>query len=190
MIFDTNLNIFLSNLLFLVAATSFLVFVGWYWRHAKPYTLPQPLPRWFKPWLYVVLVVGVLLPLVAMLVWGVWWNHTSVLQALVPYFAILGLQILSESLTLRRFQSCVWVMVPYLYVPYRVWQLYQGLTLVSLESELRWVHRLLVVEIVLWICNYGLDLSALPELFSTGSTGEEKVKNQIKPGTDPETIEN
>ncbi|MFE1744145.1 hypothetical protein [Coleofasciculus sp. H7-2] len=163
---STNLNIFLENLLFLVIVTSFLVFAGWLWRHSPPFSIPQPLPPWFKAWLFVVLLVGVALPLVAMVLWGVWWNHPSVLQSLVPYFVILGLQILSEIVTGRRFQSCTFVMVPCLYLPYRVWQLYGGLTLLNFESGTIWVQRLLLLEIVLWIFNYGVHLSQIPRLLS------------------------
>jgi hypothetical protein len=108
--------------------------------------------------------VGVLLPLLAMLVWGVWWGYSSVLTVLSWYFVMLGLQILSEILTLRQFHSVVWVMVPYLYLPYRIWQLYEGLTLLSPEPELIWIRNLLIIEIVLWTLNYALDLSQLPRL--------------------------
>lgn len=167
----TNLNLLFENLLFFVFATSFLVFVGWAWRHSKPFSLPQPLPAWFKAWFSIVLVVGVALPLLAMILWGVSWGDgnasakgvRSVLQALIPYFVMLGLQILSESVTLNRFQSCVWVMIPCLYLPYRIWQLYSGLTLLSFDGSI-WVQRLLLAEIVLWIFNYGVHLSQLPRL--------------------------
>ena len=159
----TDLNLVFENLLFLLIATSFLVFLGWVWRLSLPFSIPQPLPAWFKAWLSIVLVVGVALPLVAMLVWGVWWGNQSVLQATLPYFVMLGFQILSESVTLNRFQSCVWVMIPCLYLPYRIWQLYRGLTLLSLDETI-WVQRLLLVEIVLWIFNYGVHLSQLPRL--------------------------
>lgn len=77
---------------------------------------------------------------------------------------MLGLQILFEILTLRQFHTVVWVMVPYLYLPYRIWQLYEGLSLLSLENELMWVRTLLLVEIVLWTLNYALDVSQLPRL--------------------------
>lgn len=164
MIFTLEVNLLFENLLFLAIATSFLVVVGWAWRQSKPYSLPQPLPEWFKVWFLTVQVVGGLLPLVAMLLWGVWWGYSSVLTVLVPYFVMLGLQILSEIVTLRQFQSVVWVMVPYLYLPYRVWQLYEGLTLLSPASELIWVRNLLLIEIVLWTLNYALDLSQLPRL--------------------------
>lgn len=131
----TDLNLILENLLFLVVTTSFLGFVGWVYRLSLPFSIPQPFPAWFKAWLSVVLVVGVAFPFLAMLVWGVWQGNQSVLQALVPYFVMLGFQILFESVTLNRFQSCVWVMIPCLYLPYRIWQLHTGLTLLSFESE-------------------------------------------------------
>lgn len=162
---NTNLYLFLENLLFLVVATSFTIIVGWAWRNSKPFSLPEPVPEWFKIWFGTVQVVGVLLPLLAMLLWGVWLGYSSVLTVLAWYFVVLGLQILFEILTLRQFHSVVWVMVPYLYLPYRIWQLYEGLTLLASESELMWVRNLLIVEIVLWTANYSLDLSQLPRLF-------------------------
>ncbi len=161
---NTNLYLLLENLLFLVLTTSFIVIVGWAWRHSKPFSLPEPLPEWFKVWFGTVQVMGVLLPLLAMLVWGVWWGYSSVLTVLSWYFVMLGLQILSEILTLRQFHSVVWVMVPYLYLPYRIWQLYEGLTLLSPEPELIWIRNLFTFEIVLWTLNYALDLSQLPRL--------------------------
>ena len=162
---NTNLYLFLENLLFLAIATSFTAIAHLAWRDLKPFTLPDPLPDWFKIWFGTVQVVGVVIPLLAMFLWGVWWGYTSVLTVFIPYFVMLGLQILFEILTLRRFQSVVWVMVPYLYLPYRIWQLYEGLTILSPESDLIWIRYLLIVEIVLWTGNYALDLAQLPRLF-------------------------
>ena len=88
----------------------------------------------------------------------------SIKNCCIAYFLMLGLQILSEILTLRQFHTVVWVMVPYLYLPYRIWQLYEGLSLLSPENELMWVRNLLLVEIVLWTLNYALDVSQLPRL--------------------------
>jgi hypothetical protein len=109
-------------------------------------------------------VVGVVVPLIALVLWGVWWGYTSVVVAIAPYFLMLGFQILSESMTINRFHSCVWVMIPCLYLPYRIWQLHTGLTLLSGESELMLVRNLLRLEIGLWIFNYGVHLSQLPRL--------------------------
>lgn len=159
------LYLFLENLLFFVAATLFTVVVGWLNRHTKPMSFPTPLPGWFKIWFGTIQVGGILLPLVVMLLWGVLWGYHNVLTVLVWYFIMLGLQILSESLTLRQFHSVTWVMVPYLYLPYRIWQLYEGLNIVGSEPELMWIRYLLLFEIILWTGNYVLDVSQLPRLF-------------------------
>lgn len=160
---DVNLNLFYENVLFFTTATAFFVLVGWAWRNAKPYELPDPLPDWFKVWFLTVQIGGVLLPLVA-LMWSIWQGNFGIVTVLVSYFLLLGLQILSESLSLRQFRSVVFVMVPYLYLPYRIWQLYQGLTLLNLTNEFIWIRYLLIAEIILWILNYTLDLSQLPRL--------------------------
>ncbi|MGQ4648082.1 hypothetical protein [Lyngbya aestuarii] len=161
---ETSIDLFVENLLFVVLATFFLIFVGWVWRESKPFYLPETLPGWFKIWFSTVQLLGGLLPLVAMIWWGVWQGYSKVLMVLISYFIMLGLQILSEILTLRWFHSVVWVMVPYLYLPYRIWQLYQGLTLLSPETELIWLKNLLLLQIVVWSLNYCLDLSQLPRL--------------------------
>jgi len=155
-------RLIVENLLFFALATSFLVFAGWLWRYAKPFSLPQPLPSWFKAWLATVIVLGVLLPLVTIL-WAASQGDRIVVLVLVSYFAMLGLQILSESLTVNRFQSCVWVTIPCLYLPYRLWQLYSGLTLINLENGL-WVQSILIAEMFLWAFNYGVHLSQIPRL--------------------------
>lgn len=161
---STEVYLLVENLLFFAIATSFLVIVGWAWRQSKPFYLPEPLPGWFRIWFGSVQLLGVIVPLVAMLLWGVWWGHSSVLTVFIPYFVMLGLQILFEILTLRQFHSVVWVMVPYLYLPYRIWQLYEGLSILSPESELTWVRNLLILEIVVWTVNYALDIAQLPRL--------------------------
>ncbi len=80
--------------------------MGWVWRESKPFTLPQPLPTWFKAWLSIVLVLGVVLPLISLVLWGFWWGETRVVVALAKrcalaqiaaYFFMLAFQILSES---------------------------------------------------------------------------------------------
>ncbi|MEH2299362.1 MAG: hypothetical protein V7K88_10080 [Nostoc sp.] len=109
----------------------------------------------------MVPISATLLPLVAMLLWG----ERTVLTVLGWYFIMLGLQIISEIVTLRQLQNVVWVMVPYIYLPYRFWQLYEGLTLLGSKSELLWVRYLLVFELVLWIVSYAINLSQSPRLF-------------------------
>jgi hypothetical protein len=158
----TMLNLFYEDLIFLAIATTFFVVVGWAWGSAKPYDLPQPLPNWFKIWFLTIQIGGGLLPLIG-LGWGIWHGYSNVVAVLVSYGLMLGLQILSESLSLRKFRSVVFVMVPYLYLPYRIWQLYEGMLLFDAD-ELIWIRNLLLIEIVLWTANYALDVSQLPRL--------------------------
>jgi hypothetical protein len=158
-----NLILFLENLLFTAAATAILVAIGWAWKGATPYTLPRPLPAWFKIWFLTIQIGGVALPLAA-IGWSLWEGHLRTATVLVWYLVMLGVQVLSESLSLRKFRSVVFVMVPYLYIPYRIVQLWEGLNLLSPEIESTWIQKLLLFEIVLWISNYTLDLSQLPRL--------------------------
>jgi hypothetical protein len=160
---SSTVYLLLENLLFFAIATSFFALVGWAWRHSKPFYLPEPLPEWFKIWFGTVQVVGLLLPIAALL-WAIWQGYSSVLTVLVSYLVMLGLQILSEIVTLRYFHTVVWVMVPYLYLPYRIWQLYEGTILLSPTNEPLWIKNLLLINIVLWTLNYALDLSQLPRL--------------------------
>jgi hypothetical protein len=139
--------------------------VGYTWRDTKPYDIPHPLPSWYKIWFGSVQFLGGIVPVVALILWGFVWGYSSVVSVLIPFLVILALQIFAEAITLRFFHSPIWVMVPYLYVPYRIWQLYEGWQLLSPAPELLWVSYLLILNIVVWSGNYLLDLSQLPRLF-------------------------
>ncbi|MGB3311116.1 MAG: hypothetical protein WA939_10870 [Nodosilinea sp.] len=157
-------HLLVENAVFFVIATGFLAIAGWAWRRLTPFELPKPLPGWFKYWFGSVQVLGIVPPLVA-LVWAIWQGEPLIWMVFTAYFVLLGLQILSELLTLKQLHSVVWVMVPYLYVPYRLWQLYEGLDLTTGRPDLVWIQMLLVAEIVVWGINYLLDLAQLPRLF-------------------------
>ncbi|MBD2489961.1 hypothetical protein [Aulosira sp. FACHB-615] len=162
-----NINLYLlrENLLFFTVSTFLIGVISWGWKNAKPYTVPLPFPWWYKWWFLTMQILGVLLPLLIMLLWGVWWKQGIVLAVLDWYFIILVWQIFFETFTLRKLQHVVWVMVPYIYLPYRFWQLYEGLTLLGSQTELLWVRYLLILELVLWIVNYAIDVVQLPRLF-------------------------
>ncbi|MBE9180591.1 hypothetical protein IQ268_18680 [Oculatella sp. LEGE 06141] len=164
-VFDITTNILLRDLLFVAIATAFLAIAGRAWQGAKAYELPKPLPQWFTLWFTSVQILGVFPPLLALVWWGIGQHYSGVLVVFLSYFIILALQIISERLTLRRFRSVTWVMVPYLYVPYRLWQLYEGLGFIEPGSNLVWVRAILMLELVVWSVNYGLDLAQLPRLY-------------------------
>lgn len=166
--FNIDIHLISENLAFIIGSTAFLGIVGWSWREVKPYALPEKLPNWFKLWFGTVQFIGGVLPFVALGLWGIWWGYTSVVLIWIPYLVLLGLQILAEMITLRQLHSVVWVMVPYLYVPYRVVQLYEGLDRLEPIPELHWVRVLLWANVVVWIGNYLLDLAQLPRLWQWG----------------------
>lgn len=161
---EIGLRLLAENSVFFLISLVFLSWTGWAWRKLKSFELPKPLPDWFSYWFGSVQFLGLVPPLVA-LGWSLWQGYFTVLVVLLAYFVMLALQVIAEIVTLRQFQSVVWVMVPYLYVPYRLWQLYEGLTLIQRETNLGWVQVLLIGEIVVWSINYLLDLAQLPRLF-------------------------
>lgn len=166
---DIGLRLVVENGIFFLIATTFLTLTGLAWQGVQPFQLPEPLPGWFKVWFGSVQVLGVVPPLAA-LIWGIWQPNPILVKVLVAYFVMLALQVLSEILTLKQFQSVVWVMVPYLYVPYRLWQLWEGLTLTTAQFDLTWLQLLFIGEIVVWGVNYLLDLAQLPRLFKWPGT--------------------
>lgn len=170
---NTSLYLLIENLIFLTISTTFLIIVGYAWRKTKPFDLPTAFPGWFKIWFGSVQLLGGILPLITLILWGFIWGYESVILIFAPFLLILGLQILAEAITRRKFQSTTWVMVPYLYLPYRIWQLYEGLQILSPEPELIWVRYILILNIVVWIGNYLLDLAQLPRLFQWEGTQPE-----------------
>lgn len=157
-------NLLYQDLGFVAISTAFLGITGWAWRALKPYRLPQPLPSGFKIWFLTVQIGGGLVPLIVLIL-SLWQGQYQIAAVFISYFVLLGLQVLSESISLRWFQSTAFVMVPYLYIPYRVWQLYQGRNILASAGDAAWVKNLLLAEIGLWVLNYGLDLAQLPRLF-------------------------
>ena len=164
-------RLLIENGAFILLSTMFLIVVGWSWRNTQPYELPKPLPDWFKLWFGSVQFLGSVPPLIAM-VCAFWQDIPWLRGVLLAYFVVLALQVLAETLALRQFQTVAWVMVPYLYVPYRLWQLWEGYTLTAAESTASWLPLFFIGEIVVWGANYLLDLAQLPRLLQWPGTSE------------------
>ncbi len=157
-------SLLIENGVFFIVATGFLSITAWAWQNQQPFKLPQTLPGWFKYWFGSVQLLGTVPPLGA-LGWSLWQGDFLVAMVFTAYFAMLALQVLSEIVTLRQLRSVAWVMVPYLYLPYRLWQLYEGLRWTTAEAAPSWIQLILIGEIGVWGVNYLLDLAQLPRLF-------------------------
>jgi hypothetical protein len=163
----SNIDIYLltENLTFVFAASILTSILIWRWRNAKPYAPPQPFPTWSKIWFASVQILGIFPPLIGLALCGLVWGNQSGLLVLFWYFFNLAMQILWESLTLRKYKTVVWIIVPYIYLPYRLWQSYESLGFLNDEPGMLWVRSILILEIVVWLVNYILDMSQLPRLF-------------------------
>lgn len=152
-------QVILQELVFIAAACAVLVWAQW--RLPKPsaaFPGPRPVGPVFKVWLVVIWAVGLLLPVAALLVDGVGAGSRAALLALVPYLALFVAQVASELFCWKRWRSPVWVLVPCLYLPWRLFQVYRGhgfdpppLTGLTLD-----------LLFVLWLINIGVHYTNIP----------------------------
>lgn len=119
------------DVLFVILATPALVVIGLL---AEAGRLPglgrggtpvaETLPVWggvvLGAWMALVAVVALVLPLVALAIWG---GNADVRRALAPYVLVLICQILVEATLARVFFSNIVVIVGLSYTIYRIWRL-------------------------------------------------------------------
>jgi len=65
-------------------------------------------------------------------------------------------------------------MIPYVYLPYRFWQIYIGLQII--EPQLTFARYVLIINLITWIISYLINLAQLPRLFHW--QGTEKIVNK------------
>ncbi len=149
----------LLNLLFLAVAAAVLLWAQRRTRPGPPFPGPRPVGPLFKAWLVVIWLVGMALPLVALLVDGVAGGQAAVRAALGWYLLLFVAQIGFELLAWKRWRSPVWVIVPCLFLPWRLFQVTMGLMVVEgppLSVATLWALMLL------WVINIGVHYSNIP----------------------------
>jgi hypothetical protein len=154
-------NILVQELVFFALACACLAWAQW--RLPKPsarFPGPRPVGPVFKFWLVTIWVVGLVLPLVALVVDGVIGASAAAWLALLPYFAMFVAQVASELFCWKRWGSPVWVIVPCLYLPWRLWQCCRGLE-VAADAPLLTIVTMYAL-IVLWIINIGVHYTNIP----------------------------
>ncbi len=153
----------LENLMFFAIASVILIVGIKRYPNARPFPGPvTPWPAWFKVWFKVIWVVGFLLPIIALVGWGLIAGETITLLALAPYFIMFFLQIGSEQYIWKKHQSPIWVIVPCLYLPWRVWQCVRGLETIEPRADLFFVEYTLWALLILWIINVGVHYTGIP----------------------------
>jgi hypothetical protein len=114
---DTE-SVLFANAAFFAFVCAVLVWAQWRTEPGPRFPGPQPVGPVFKVWLVVIWLVGLLLPLVAL---ALEWS-APVRLALLPYLAMFVAQVATELFVWKRWRSPVWVLVPCLYLPWRLFQ--------------------------------------------------------------------
>ena len=141
----------LANLGFFAFACAIL---GWAQRRTlpgPPFPGPGPVGPIFKVWLVVIWVVGLVLPLAALTVDRVPMTRLAIL----PYLAMFVAQVATEIFVWKRWRSPVWVMVPCLYLPWRLFQSWWGMQIVS-GAGTPFSEATMLALFVLWAINIGV----------------------------------
>jgi hypothetical protein len=122
---------------------------------------PRPVPDWFKIWLIVIWVVGLALPIAALIVDGVIGRQAGAAIALGFYLLMFVMQVATEIFVWKRWKSPIWVIVPCLYLTWRLFQVYWGFGLVAGEDAGLTVFTLYAL-FALWVINIGVHFTNIP----------------------------
>ncbi|MEG4962530.1 MULTISPECIES: hypothetical protein [unclassified Microcoleus] len=106
-------------------------------------------------WLQVAIVIGLLLPGVAFLVWI---RHPNLRTIFGFYLLVLAIQIVSEQIFSRVFSSSLLVIIGTIYTAFRVWQLWQSQQFLRMSDPSgkvgdRLAHGLLWILLLFWSAN-------------------------------------
>jgi hypothetical protein len=156
-------DVVMHNLIFLLLASAALAWAQWRTLPGPAFPGPRPVGPVFKVWLVVIWTVGLLLPLAAILVDGVIGGNRAVLWALVPYLIMFVAQVLSELFVWKRWRSPVWVLVPCLYLPWRLYQVAMGFDIMGEAGAMPLLTLItLWALLLLWIINIGVHYTNIP----------------------------
>lgn len=147
----TTSDILQLNIGFVAVACAVLLWAQWRTRPGPAFPGPPPVGRIFKTWLVVIWLIGLVLPIQTLIIEPT----TPTRLALLPYLVTFVLQVLTELLVWKRWRSPVWVLVPCLYLPWRLFQVWLGFD-VTAGHDLLLTRRTLAALAVLWIVNIGV----------------------------------
>lgn len=126
-----------------------------------PFPGPRPPPNWFKVWLVVIWLVGMVLPLVTLVTVGVLGGNTAVAVGLGAYLVMFIMQVATEIFVWKRWRSPIWVIVPCLYLSWRLWQCVWGMGLEGVQDSTLALGTWIAL-FVLWVINVGVHFTNIP----------------------------
>ena len=106
-------------------------------------------------WIKIAAFIGLLLPIIAFLVWGRYLDRQKVLEF---YVVVLIVQIAVEMIVSRVLFPSLVVMSGTIYTAFRIWQLWQGQQLMKAEAQINNYHStsfsgLLWLLLLFWSSN-------------------------------------
>lgn len=158
-----------KTLLFVAGTTLLLVAIDWLIlsdilpiEKTINYSILQA--NFIQAWIKLAVVIGLLLPIIALFVW---WRYLEPRKVLGFYLVVLIVQIAAEMILSRVLFPSLVVMSGTIYTAFRIWQLWQGQKLVKagvqINSEsptifssllwlllLFWSSNLIVLFVVSW----------------------------------------
>lgn len=152
-------RIALLNLGFLVVSLAILLWARWRTLPGPAFPGPRPVGPVFKAWLAIIWLVGMALPLAAIAIDGIAAGAAETRVVLGWYVATFVAQVAVEIFVWQQWRSPVWVIVPCLFLPWRLFQVALGLMLV--DGPPLTIFTLWAL-LVLWIINVGVHYSNIP----------------------------
>jgi hypothetical protein len=148
-------TVLLHNGAFVFLACVCLAWARWRTPDGAPFPGPRPVGPVFKVWLVVIWAVGLILPVAAIIWDGIIGGHSETLLALIPYIATFFIQVAMEIFVWKRWRSPIWVIVPCLHLPWRLYQVSMGFAIMGgVDAPLTMVT--LWGLLALWIINIGV----------------------------------
>ena len=158
---DPLLATLLQNAVFFAIASLYVAIGARRTSGTAAFPGPRPVANWFKIWLVVIWIVGLALPIAALLIDGVVRGQSNAAVALGAYLGMFVAQVATELWVWRRWRSPIWVIVPCLYLGWRLWQIVWGFQLIA-NDDAALTRGALVALFVLWVINIGVHFTNVP----------------------------
>lgn len=145
---------------FITLATLLILLIGWLIKnHVLPIKTAIDYSTWetnfIQFWIWVAIVVGLLFPSIAFLVWL---RHPEPRKILGFYLLALLVQIITEQVLTNILFPSLLVIIGTIYTVYRIWQLWQSQQVVNINTQFnpfsqRVLKSLLQILLIFWSIN-------------------------------------
>jgi hypothetical protein len=155
-------DILIQEVVFFIASSLILLAARRRYLEALPFPGPiTPWPNWFKIWFTIIWLFTIFLPLAVWIYFGFVSPVPGVALGLGLYLLMIAIQVGAEQVCQQVWKSVIWVAVPCLYLPWRIWQLFRGLDQTAADAPwlVGFTYELLIV---LWVINIGVHFSGIP----------------------------